>query len=322
MPPTVAIEQRTSRGGRKSTVATVTEVYHFLRLLFVKLGTQFCPDCNVAIQPQTPRRSSRAARGTIGRSAWNSSRRSFVSRKGYYTDLRSGHRAKGSRTCASTARCSRPAAWPGSTGSRSTPSSCQSARLVLRRPGEGAARAARARRWISARARDRVPHDLDRLGAALAGRGLTGEGATPEMFSTPAARARAAGAASRNSTRGCSRSTRNTAGVPVLRHGPCSFAGFDAEHDGRGGRGGTSGGRARNGPVPPARRRGCAGGPSRVDSFRGAEYRRLSPRCRSRDVERHFRELRLRGGRRRSARDIVAELRSRLGFLREVGLPI
>src|SRR5205814_9715887 len=53
LPPTVAIEQRTSRGGRKSTVATLTEIYHFLRLLFVKLGTQYCPDCNVAIEPQS-----------------------------------------------------------------------------------------------------------------------------------------------------------------------------------------------------------------------------------------------------------------------------
>src|SRR5213082_4223396 len=51
IPPTVAIEQRTSRGGRKSTVGTLTEVHHFLRLLFVKLGTQYCPDCNVAIEP-------------------------------------------------------------------------------------------------------------------------------------------------------------------------------------------------------------------------------------------------------------------------------
>src|SRR6202042_3546658 len=53
IPPTVAIEQRTSRGGRKSTVATATEIYHFLRLLFVKLGTQYCPDCDIPIQPQT-----------------------------------------------------------------------------------------------------------------------------------------------------------------------------------------------------------------------------------------------------------------------------
>ena len=40
IPPTVAIEQRLSRGGRKSTVATTTEVWHFLRLLWVKLGLQ------------------------------------------------------------------------------------------------------------------------------------------------------------------------------------------------------------------------------------------------------------------------------------------
>lgn len=53
IPPTVAIEQRTSRGGRKSTVATLTEIYHFLRLLFVKLGTQHCPRCDVPIQPQS-----------------------------------------------------------------------------------------------------------------------------------------------------------------------------------------------------------------------------------------------------------------------------
>jgi excinuclease ABC subunit A len=42
IPPTVAIEQRLSRGGRKSTVATTTEVWHFLRLLYVKLGIQHC----------------------------------------------------------------------------------------------------------------------------------------------------------------------------------------------------------------------------------------------------------------------------------------
>jgi excinuclease ABC subunit A len=53
IPPTVAIEQRTSRGGRKSTVATVTEIHHFLRLLYVKLGVQYCPDCDVAIVPQS-----------------------------------------------------------------------------------------------------------------------------------------------------------------------------------------------------------------------------------------------------------------------------
>lgn len=54
IPPTVAIEQRTSRGGLRSTVATMTEIYHFLRLLYVKLGTQYCPDCHVPVEPQSP----------------------------------------------------------------------------------------------------------------------------------------------------------------------------------------------------------------------------------------------------------------------------
>ncbi len=54
IPPTVAIEQRLSRGGRKSTVGTTTEVWHFLRLLYVKLGTQHCVHDGAAVQPQTP----------------------------------------------------------------------------------------------------------------------------------------------------------------------------------------------------------------------------------------------------------------------------
>ncbi len=53
IPPTVSIEQRTSRGGGKSTVATVTEVYHFIRLLFARLGTQHCPDCQLPVEAQT-----------------------------------------------------------------------------------------------------------------------------------------------------------------------------------------------------------------------------------------------------------------------------
>lgn len=53
LPPTVSIEQSTTRGGGKSTVATVTEIYHFIRLLFARLGTQHCPDCGVPVAAQT-----------------------------------------------------------------------------------------------------------------------------------------------------------------------------------------------------------------------------------------------------------------------------
>ena len=49
LPPSVSIEQRTSRGGGKSTVATVTEVQHFFRLLYSRAGVIFCPDCQIPV---------------------------------------------------------------------------------------------------------------------------------------------------------------------------------------------------------------------------------------------------------------------------------
>jgi excinuclease ABC subunit A len=95
IPPTVAIEQRTSRGGRKSTVATLTDIHHYLRLLFVKLGVQHCPDDGTAIEPQSidsiVARISREHRGAhVGLLA-----PLVVARKGYYTDLATWARNKG-----------------------------------------------------------------------------------------------------------------------------------------------------------------------------------------------------------------------------------
>ena len=87
IPPTVAIEQRTSRGGTKSTVATATEIHHFLRLLFAKLGVQYCPDCERPIESQT--RDAVLAgvmREFRGRSV-ELLAPLVVGRKGYYTDL-------------------------------------------------------------------------------------------------------------------------------------------------------------------------------------------------------------------------------------------
>ncbi|MDY6990521.1 MAG: excinuclease ABC subunit UvrA [Thermodesulfobacteriota bacterium] len=53
LPPTVAIEQRISHASRRSTVATLVEIYHFLRLLYSKLGSQHCPGCGRALAAQT-----------------------------------------------------------------------------------------------------------------------------------------------------------------------------------------------------------------------------------------------------------------------------
>jgi excinuclease ABC subunit A len=95
IPPTVAIEQRTSRGGRKSTVGTLTEIHHFLRLLYVKLGVQFCPDCDVPIEPQTVDAiAARLMREYRGRSI-ELLAPLVVARKGYYTDLARWAAARG-----------------------------------------------------------------------------------------------------------------------------------------------------------------------------------------------------------------------------------
>ena len=95
IPPTVAIEQRLSRGGRKSTVGTTTEVWHFLRLLYVKLGTQHCIHDDAAVQPQTPERLiallMRQYRGQhIGLLS-----PLVMNRKGVYTELADWARPRG-----------------------------------------------------------------------------------------------------------------------------------------------------------------------------------------------------------------------------------
>jgi excinuclease ABC subunit A len=51
VPPAIALEQRTSRGGANSTVATVTEVAHYLRLLYAKVGELHCPECDTVVVP-------------------------------------------------------------------------------------------------------------------------------------------------------------------------------------------------------------------------------------------------------------------------------
>jgi excinuclease ABC subunit A len=95
IPPTVAIEQRLSRGGRKSTVGTTTEVWHFLRLLFVKLGTQHCIHDGTPVAPQTPEQIAaqlmKRFRGQhIGLLA-----PLVMNRKGVYTELAEWARPRG-----------------------------------------------------------------------------------------------------------------------------------------------------------------------------------------------------------------------------------
>src|SRR5438552_531958 len=51
--PAIAIEQRGAGSNPRSTVATITEIYDYLRLLFARLGAQYCPNCGTLMSRQT-----------------------------------------------------------------------------------------------------------------------------------------------------------------------------------------------------------------------------------------------------------------------------
>jgi excinuclease ABC subunit A len=87
VPPSIALEQRTTRGGANSTVATVTEVAHYLRLLFAKVGDLHCPKCDTLVAPSSPNElftRLTTARETSKKTVYAPAVRA---RKGTYLDL-------------------------------------------------------------------------------------------------------------------------------------------------------------------------------------------------------------------------------------------
>ena len=54
LPPTIAIEQRSASSNPRSTVATTTEIFDYLRVLFARAGTPHCWECGRPISSQTP----------------------------------------------------------------------------------------------------------------------------------------------------------------------------------------------------------------------------------------------------------------------------
>ncbi|MGH8830534.1 MAG: excinuclease ABC subunit UvrA, partial [Polaromonas sp.] len=95
IPPTVAIEQRLSRGGRKSTVGTTTEVWHFLRLLYVKLGVQHCTKDGAAVMPQSPESIAAQLLKTYRGQHIGLLAPLVIARKGVYTELADWARPRG-----------------------------------------------------------------------------------------------------------------------------------------------------------------------------------------------------------------------------------
>ncbi|MEG1739825.1 MAG: excinuclease ABC subunit UvrA [Akkermansia sp.] len=96
LPPTVAIEQNLSRGGSKSTVGTVTEIWQFLRLLYARLGQAYCPHCQVPVG----KRSSGEVIEMVSRLIAQYGKVALMApvvhnRKGHYADLVRWAQSKG-----------------------------------------------------------------------------------------------------------------------------------------------------------------------------------------------------------------------------------
>ena len=56
--PAISIEQKTTSKNPRSTVGTITEIYDYLRLLFARIGTPYCPTHNIKIESQSPEKIS------------------------------------------------------------------------------------------------------------------------------------------------------------------------------------------------------------------------------------------------------------------------
>ncbi|MCB1806087.1 MAG: excinuclease ABC subunit A, partial [Candidatus Competibacteraceae bacterium] len=299
IPPTVAIEQRTSRGGRKSTVATLTEIYHFLRLLFVKLGVQFCPDCAVPIEPQSADEiAARILRDYKGKTIQLLAPL-IVARKGYYTDLAKWAAGKGYDALRVDGELLPTADWPRLDRFKEHDIELPVATLTVTPEHEQALRAGLSRA-------------LDYGKGSI----IVLAGGKSRIFST------------RRACSGCGRSFNEL--DPRLfsynsKHGWCGSCygtglqldGFDAEQSGE-----------------EAWWNAWYEGEARV--CRSCQGQRLCPQALAvkfrdhsiaaltafsvQEAERYFRGLKLHGREAGIGRDILTELRARLAFLREVGL--
>ena len=299
IPPTVAIEQRSSRGGRKSTVATLTEIYHFLRLLFVKLGVQHCPECDIPIQAQSMEViAARILRQYRGK-AVTLLAPLIVARKGYYTDLAKWAAGKGYEQLRVDGELMPTRDWPRLDRFKEHDIELPVETLTVTPAAEQQLRSAL-----------RQALDYGKGVVSVLAQGKT------QIFSTQRA------------CPGCGRSFNEL--DPRLfsynsKHGWCpscygtglQLAGFDAEQSGE-----EIGWNAWYEGAEHACRP-CEGQRLRPEAlavrFQDRSIAALAGLSVT-EAEYYFRALKLKGRDAEIARDILAELRARLAFLREVGL--
>ena len=256
VPPTVAIEQRTSRGGRKSTVATLTEICPFLRLMFVKLGVQHCPDCGIPIQPQTPDAiAARLLREYRGRRVTVLAPL-VTSRKGYYTDLAAWAAGKGFEHLRVDGQMIPTAAWPRLDRFKEHTIELPIGSQVVSAEKERPLRELLSRGLEFGKGVIRVTMEAGGSRARKDARAQGCRAARPGPCFPPGGPAPGAGEASRSWIRVFSPTTPSTAGAAPVSAPACSSR--DSTRSRREKRsGGTTGGRGRKRHAPHATGSGC-----------------------------------------------------------------
>ncbi len=93
--PAVSIDQKSTNRNPRSTVGTITEVYDYLRLLFARAGTQYCPVCGERVTAQTPQQIVDRLLALPEGTRYQVLAPVVRGRKGEYTDLFGELQAKG-----------------------------------------------------------------------------------------------------------------------------------------------------------------------------------------------------------------------------------
>jgi excinuclease ABC subunit A len=330
IPPTVAIEQRLSRGGRKSTVATTTEVWHFLRLLWVKLGLQHCVKDGAPVMPQSAESiAAQLLRDHAGEHVGLLAPL-VVNRKGVYTDLAKWAKARGHSHLRVDGEFLPVDPWPRLDRFKEHTLELPVGDLVVRPDNEAELRTLLSQALDIGKGVLHLLHPLDGLAGTMAAGGSTARIGQVTVFSTKRA-CPVCGTSypeldprmfSYNSKHGWCTGCVGT-GLTLTREQRQAFDDSKRDDDNKG--------REQSFPSEEPEVEGVAGEP--CPDCGGA---RLNPISRAvtfaqkgihevaqwsvRDTRGWIESLRLVGREAGIARDVITEIRSRLEFLEEVGL--
>ncbi|MEK8029881.1 excinuclease ABC subunit UvrA [Ideonella sp. DXS29W] len=330
IPPTVAIEQRLSRGGRKSTVATTTEVWHFLRLLWVKLGLQHCVKDGAPVMPQSAESiAAQLLRDHAGQHVGLLAPL-VVNRKGVYTDLAKWAKARGHTHLRVDGEFLPVDPWPRLDRFKEHTLELPVGDLIVRADNEAELRALLGQALDIGKGVLHLLHPLDGLAGTMAAGGSTARIGQVTVFSTKRA-CPVCGTSyaeldprmfSYNSKHGWCTTCVGT-GLTLTREQRQAFDDSKRDDDNKG--------REQSFPSEEPEVEGVAGEP--CPDCEGA---RLNPSSRAvtfaalgihevaqwsvRDTRAWVDGLKLVGREAGIARDVITEIRNRLEFLEEVGL--